>query len=46
MSIPFVFAVLLISGVIGIGLLLLVALVLVFRSAPNATIPNASTPNG
>jgi hypothetical protein len=40
MSIPFVFAVLLISGVIVIGLLLLGALVLLFRSAPNASIPD------
>ena len=37
MSVPFVFAWALISGVIVIGLLLLVALVLVFRSAPNAS---------
>ena len=37
MSVPFVFAWALISGVIVIGLLLLVALVLVSRSAPNAS---------
>ena len=40
MSIPFLFAVLLISGVIGIGLLLLLALVLLFRSPPNASNSN------
>ena len=40
MSVPFVFACVLISGVIVIGLLLLVALVLVFRSTPGASTPN------
>jgi hypothetical protein len=40
MSVPFIFAVLLISGVIVIGLLVLVALVLLFRSAQNASAPN------
>ena len=37
MSVPLVFAVLLISGVIVIGMLLVAAVVLVFRSAPNAS---------
>jgi hypothetical protein len=41
MSIPVVFAVLLITGVVVVGLLLLVALVAVFR-----TVPNHSTGNG
>jgi hypothetical protein len=40
MSVPFLFALLLISGVIVIGLLLLVALAIVFRSAPNASSTN------
>ena len=40
MTISLVFAWALISGVIVIGLLLLGALVLLFRSAPNASIPD------
>ena len=36
MSVPFVFALLLIAGVVVIGLLLLVALAVVLRSSPDA----------
>jgi hypothetical protein len=40
MSGPFVFALLLIAGVVVIGLLLLVALVVVFRQSPDAPAGN------
>ena len=40
MSVPFVFACALIGGVVVIGLLVLVTLVLVFRSAPDASVSN------
>jgi hypothetical protein len=36
MSVPFVFALLLITGVVVIGLLVLVALAVVLRSSPDA----------